>query len=291
MKHFFKTQLYFNRRERNGIVVLIVLMIAVNLVLALRKTNQQSTEIDNSDFLVWIQQMEDSIKEVNRRQDRVVPVLFRFDPNQVSEEQLVRLGAPQRLASTIVRYRLKGGLFKQPEDLKKIYGMPQELLSSWMPYVDIPKKENTTNRQEVLEYQQKKPKDVFIDLNTADTTQLKLVAGIGSYFANKIVAYRTELGGFHSYNQLTEIFLIDSVKVKSWKNQLKLDTKEIVKLKINEASVNDLSSHPYINYRTANAIVSYRTQHGYYAELREIQKSHLIDESIFRKIAPYLSAK
>ena len=47
-------------------------------------------------------------------------------------------------------------------------------------------------------------KDTILDLNTADTTELKWIRGIGRYIARQIVKYREELGGFYSPEQLKD---------------------------------------------------------------------------------------
>lgn len=54
-------------------------------------------------------------------------------------------------------------------------------------------------------YQKKIKAGEHIVLNTADTTALKTVPGIGSYYARKIIAYGQRLGGYVSVDQLDEI--------------------------------------------------------------------------------------
>ena len=43
-----------------------------------------------------------------------------------------------------------------------------------------------------------------VSLNTADTTALKRIPGIGSYYASRIADYRKKLGGFASAEQILE---------------------------------------------------------------------------------------
>ena len=49
----------------------------------------------------------------------------------------------------------------------------------------------------------------LVELNTADTTILKKVPGIGSTFARRIMKYRELLGGFYDVSQLAEVYGID----------------------------------------------------------------------------------
>lgn len=50
----------------------------------------------------------------------------------------------------------------------------------------------------------------MIDLNRADTTELKKIPGIGIGIARAIVAYRNQLGGFYDVGQLQELKWITS---------------------------------------------------------------------------------
>jgi competence protein ComEA len=58
---------------------------------------------------------------------------------------------------------------------------------------------------------------------------------------------------------------------------------------LNECSKDELKMHPYIKWPLANAIIEYRNQHGPYKQLKELKNIVLINDSIFSKIAPYLS--
>lgn len=49
------------------------------------------------------------------------------------------------------------------------------------------------------------PKPLVIELNSADSTALVSIRDIGPYYANKILRYREQLGGFHATRQLKEI--------------------------------------------------------------------------------------
>ena len=109
----------------------------------------------------------------------------------------------------------------------------------------------------VAHYQPKLKAGEHIVLNTADTTQLKTVPGIGSYFAWKVVQYGQRLGGYVSVDQLDEIenFPLDA------KDYLVVENAQPHKLNVNTLSLNDLKKHPYINFYMARAITDYRRLH------------------------------
>ena len=62
---------------------------------------------------------------------------FLFDPNTLDGEGWIRLGVPEKAATNVIRYREKGGLFRKPEDIGKIYGMPDQLAAELQPYIQI----------------------------------------------------------------------------------------------------------------------------------------------------------
>ena len=56
-------------------------------------------------------------------------------------------------------------------------------------------------KEKVFKY----PKGTLVDVNLADTTELKKIPGIGSGIAKAIVSYRNRLGGFHSIVPMNKI--------------------------------------------------------------------------------------
>ncbi len=99
---------------------------------------------------------------------------------------------------------------------------------------------------------------VLVDLNRADTTELKQVRGIGSYYARRIVEYRERLGGYVDIGQLLEIRGIDEERVLRWQKELKVDLGVVRKIDLLNTPEEDLRKHPYIGFYAARGIVSFR---------------------------------
>jgi len=100
----------------------------------------------------------------------------------------------------------------------------------------------------------------IIELNSADTTILKKVPGIGSSFASRIVKYRNLLGGFYTISQLGEVYGIDEDKYNSLAPWFRVDISSIKLLPVNSLSQDSLRRHPYINNQQAKAIYQLRKQ-------------------------------
>ncbi|MFA6924127.1 MAG: helix-hairpin-helix domain-containing protein [Bacteroidales bacterium] len=300
MKHFFKEYFTFTRTERNGAFVLISIIIILLLFLIFSKYFFKKTQTDFSEFKKQIyeftsSQKSDSVKDSNETPlhtyftEKDLPVkrdLFYFNPNNLPENKWKELGLSNRQIKIIKNYESKGGKFFRKEDLKKIYGITEKNYATLSPYIVIPdNKEKQINNFTERKFGKNKN---IIELNSADTNDLKTLKGIGLSFAKRIIKYRNLLGGFYKKEQLLEVWGIDSSKYFQFSDFVEINSTLIKKININSTNVEELKTHPYIKYNIANAIVNYRKQHGNYKTIADIKKIVLIDEKIFQKISPYL---
>lgn len=133
-------------------------------------------------------------------------------------------------------------------------------------------------------YQVKIRQGEHVVLNTADTTQLKTVPGIGPYFARKIIQYGERLGGYVSIDQLDEIedFPLDA------KDYLVVQDASPRRLNVNKLTLNELRRHPYINYYQAKAITDYRRLHGSIRSLNDLRLSKDFPPEAIARLEPYV---
>lgn len=226
--------------------------------------------------------------------------LFYFDPNIASAEQFQELGMPKFIAERIIKYRSKGGQFRKKEDLQKIYGLQPVLYERLEPYINIPEKQTvasiTPTQPDVSNVSPSAPaKPIFtkpavttFDINTADTSQLIRLKGIGSKLAARIVKFRDGLGGFASTTQYAEVFGLDSLALSELNRFAQVRT-SVQKININTTSPEELDRHPYLSKRQAEIIVRYREQHGAYKTAQDLLNIKILDEKLVNKIAPYLT--
>ncbi|NTS42139.1 helix-hairpin-helix domain-containing protein [Flavisolibacter sp. BT320] len=217
--------------------------------------------------------------------------LFAFDPNTISADDWQRLGLNERTSKTIVKYVSKGGKFYKPEDLQKIWGMPEGFYEKVKDYIQITSVQRTgypsiENRPAFV---REKRKPVLININEADTAALISLPGIGSKLSARILSFREKLGGFYSAEQVGETYGLPDSTFQKIKGRLQVDEGRIRKINVNTATKDELKIHPYIRWQLANAIVEYRNQHGAFTSLEELKNIVLIDEVIFEKIRHYLS--
>lgn len=221
---------------------------------------------------------------------------FAFDPNTADSSQLRRLGLKDWQIRNIYKYRASGGIYRQKDDFARTYGLTQKEYRELEPYITIGadyqpaallikerQKEKVTGQDSLL-FPKKISEGTTVSLAIADTTQLKTVPGIGSYFARKIVDYRQQLGGFVSIDQLDEI---EGFPLKA-KAYLRLDTITVKRLNLNKLSVSELRRHPYLNYYQARAIVDYRRLHGKLKSLDELRLLRDFPSEALQRLEPYV---
>jgi len=217
--------------------------------------------------------------------------LFAFDPNIASKEVLVELGMDEKLASRVVNYRSKGGVFKYKKDLAKIYGMDSSLFMKLHTFIDLPEKP-AIEKKEYTPSVTTNPSIAPFDINLADTSQLIKIYGIGPKLSLRIINYRDRLGGFISMNQFSEVYGLDSSVINNLKKKTFIAQNFAPnKVNVNQADEKKIASHPYIKFTLAKAITAYRFQHGEFARIEDLRAIVSLDESTFQKIMPYLTVK
>lgn len=137
-------------------------------------------------------------------------------------------------------------------------------------------------------YQEKLKRGETIELNSADTTSLKKIPGIGTGFANRIARYRNLLGGFTDITQLKEVWGLDNELYDKIIPFIVL-IPQIEKIKINSADFNELNRHPYIDYRQTKVIIDIRDRKGSIESLKRLSLLEEFTDDDIKRLTPYLS--
>ena len=215
---------------------------------------------------------------------------FYFDPNTADSTQLLRLGLPAWMIRNIYRYRARGGVYRSKRDFAQTYGLTKKDYLRLEPYIRISDDYQAAStlfskeERDTLRYPAKLKDGEHIVLNTADTTELMKVPGIGSYYAKEIVRHGKWIGGYVSVDQLDEIEDFPQTA----KKYFVVSHPTPQRLNINKLSLQELRRHPYINYYQAKAIIDYRRLHGNIKSLQDLRFSKDFTEGAIRRLEPYV---
>jgi len=221
------------------------------------------------------------------------PESFPFDPNTADSTTLLRLGLSPWQVRNIYKYRAHGGIYRKKEDFAKLYDLTVKDYRRLEPYIRISsdyQPASTLIKKHEAEGRDTLPRPTKIDetqtiiLNTADTTQLMRVPGIGAYYAKEIIRHGQWLGGYVSVNQLDEIEGFPQAAKKYFVIQQPTPRR----LNINKLSLNELKRHPYINYYQAKTIVDYRRLHGPLKSLDDLRLSRDFPPEVISRLKPYV---
>ena len=211
------------------------------------------------------------------------PPKSRFNPNDYSLDDWMALGLSVKQSQSILNF-VQRGIYSNSA-LEKIYVMPTEV------YDLI--KDSTYYEKQITEFTVIKDSVVkplpLLEINAASKEDLIELNGVGEFYAKQILKYKNELGGFVFIEQLLEVWKMRLETYEKLLPQLTIDTNKIKKINVNTCSLEDLRSHPYLDYYQANSIIKMRMQKDGYNELQEILESKLINEEEFQRLLPYLS--
>ncbi|MFM1875517.1 MAG: hypothetical protein RL266_1254 [Bacteroidota bacterium] len=299
LPHWFREYLSFHRSERRGVLVLIGILFSLILFNIYQryfwKTDWEQMSIQYGESIIEFRAQQDSFEE--QREETGSPWLpteisyFQFDPNTLDSTGWVRLGFSPKQTAAILKYRSAGAVFRKPEDMKKLFVVDEAKYAELEPFITIIELPNEAKpRNEFKEFDTNKEKrfeSIIVEINSADTTQLQRLQGIGSSFAKRIVKYRELLGGYTSKKQVLEVYGMDSARYLPIQESLLVDTSYRIRININTADFKTLLRHPYLNKNQVNAIINYRKQHGAFSKVSELKNIHLIDQHTYRKLVPY----
>lgn len=213
--------------------------------------------------------------------------LFPFDPNTATMEELESLGLPENVVRAITRFREKGGKYRRKEDLQKIYTLSEADYRRIEPYIAIASQGAIPTVALDMPSSYDAPETVSIDINRAGEEEWQRLRGIGPAYSARIVKFRDALGGFASIEQVAETRgLPDSTFQRI---RLQLRPSPIFRpLSINVVSAEALAAHPYIDRRSAEAVVAYRNNHGPFRHADDLRKVYALKPEVLEKLGPYL---
>jgi hypothetical protein len=274
MRELIRDYFHLNKQQRNGMVVLCVLLLVVLFIrLSLPYWLPEPA------MLVY-----PAPEAVLGNEEATAPAktLQPFNPNEVSIATLVEGGVPERISRSLVNFHKGGFVYRTPDDLKRIHGMTDTLYAWLLPLVRLPLEQPTKKEQQAVAH---KKQIKTVELNSADSTQLESLPGIGPAFAHRILKYRTLLGGYTAVHQLREVYGLKETVYEQVAPHCRVDATRLQKLNLQTATFKEINKHPYISFEACKALCNLRRSTPLTLQsLREVLGS----DSLYQKLLPYV---
>ena len=312
---FFESHFWYNKRQRNGILILISMITAFQLLLFLTEEyfpqNQGETSVnvsDNKQLERWRAEL-DSLS----KQDAVVNTrrIYPFNPNYLTDYKGYLLGLSVAEIDRLFAFRAKGKFLSSAEEFQRITQISDSLLITIAPFFKFPdyksanstwsqgrsgsKKNNISSALSVDKTTLEKGVKIHLqkqNLNLASETELRSIQGVGEKLAKRIVRYRELLGGYSINDQLYEVYHLPLETAERVLQRFEVKESPVIsKLNINDASFKELLHLPYIDYKLTKRIVRYRQANNGFTDLSELKKIDSFPLNKYERIALYLLAE
>ena len=123
-----------------------------------------------------------------------------------------------------------------------------------------------------------------VELNSADTTLLQRIPGIGQNIARWIVQRRERLGGFYAVEQLLEVKYVEPSMLE-W---FSVDTTLVRRIRICDMTFAEMSRFPYIGYDKAKAISNYQRLYGPIVDIEQLRATTIFTDEELERLQNYI---
>lgn len=313
---------FFSKQEKAGILVLCFFSILG--IFTPRFLTQYYSSTYNSknekDIIAHLQAIKDdrAISRFNSAAFSNNLNITDFDPNTVTEEELIQMGLPSWLAARFIKFRNVIGGYKNEADIKKIYGLHENTFSAIQPHL---KWENTqSNNSAYLNnnkffYSNENSKKVTPKITNIQDIDYTMLVSIGfePKTANVFLKYRNS--GAHFYNEmdLKKVYGIDEKQLKKalpylvfeQKKENKIEdknvnsnvknigsanvySKKVCSIEINTADAETWKCLNGIGEKLSARIVKYRSALGGFYSVMQIAEVWGLQDSVFQNIRQQL---
>ena len=285
---FHESHFWYNKSQRNGILLLAALLTALQVVLYFTDelfAPGQTTE--NMDELLEIERQLDSMarKSAQPQDYRIYP----FNPNYISDYKGYLLGMTPEEIDRLLLFREQGKFLRSASDFQKVTGVSDSLFDRISIHFKFPtfKEFDPEPRSRVKSEGSKKS-----DLNSASYEDLQKVKGIGPVLSKRIISYRSLLGGFSFEDQLYEVYHLPEQTIANLLLHFEIRQRpQIEKLNINTASFKQILNLPYIDYELTRKIMAFRSEEKIITDLTDLKKIDSFPLDKYDRIAVYLLAE
>lgn len=271
-----KSHFQFSKKQRNGIFLLIIILIGLQILYVFIDFSKEQIEISNDQLEIYRAEV-DSLRLIEIENGK--PKIYPFNPNYITDYKGYTLGMTNQEIDRLLEFRKADKWVNSVQEFQNVTKISDSLLDAISPYfkfpewVTNPKPRNNnystsfSNNDTPKTYQQKQ------DLNSATGIQLQKIYGIGEKNSERITAYRNKYGGFIADTELSEVWGLSPEVIERIKKDFTVKTpRKITRYNLNTATRDELVTIPYVDYEIANSIIEERTLREGFKTLDDLTK-------------------
>ncbi len=290
---FFKSHFWYNKSQRNGILLLIIIIFILQLIYVFVDfSNNDILNYDVSEIERYQAQI-DSLKKEQKEKNKAK--IYRFNPNFLTDFKAYQLGLNVEEIDRLLAYRKTGKYVNSTQEFQKITGVNDSLLHAISPLFKFPEWVNTKQKAKTspkpISKNRKITNPKTKDLNLATINDLKAIDGIGEKLAKRIITYRKLLQGYTFNYQLYEVYYLKKEVANLVLKQFSVLKKPTIKkLNINSATFKEILKLPYIDYELTKKIYNFKDELGMFSSIEDLKNIDSFPIDKYDRITLYLTA-
>ncbi len=296
----FKSHFWYNKNQRNGIFVLGIIILVLQVLIFTNVVSQDKVIESNSPEILAFQHQIDSLRliQIENRKPKIYP----FNPNYIDDYKGEQLGMSLEEIDRLLLFRKSNKFINSKKEFQNITKVSDSLLNKIAPYFKFPdwvtKRNQQKNTSQNFNYSKTdksrfaKHKISTTNINNATAEDFKTISGIGSAFSERIIKYRSKLQGFSFNNQLYEIWGLEKEAADRVLSVFKVETKPFIKKEnLNTLEFKQLLKNPYIDYKLCKMIFEYRDEVAELQDIAELKNIKDFPLELYDRIVLYLLAE
>jgi len=288
----FKEYFSFNKDQRTGLSVLVVLIIVLQLLYFFVDFSlQESTSKEEQQWLSMQTEIDSMKAIVSDNTYKIYP----FNPNFITDFKGYKLGMKVEEIDRLLAFRKTNKYVNSAEEFQSVTKVSDSLLAVIAPYFKFP--DWVKNKKQYMSYEKsnfkdftKKEKITVLDINQATKEDLIKIYGIGDGISERILKQKESLGGFVSMSQMEDVWGLSPEVIAELNKYFKVGAlPSVKKIEINNISTKEMSKFPYFRYALAREIVTFRSMNGGIKSAEDLTKIKGFPVEKVKIIALYLS--
>jgi DNA uptake protein ComE-like DNA-binding protein len=292
----FKSHFWYTKNQRNGILLLLIIIIFLQLILHFKNfDSQQLVDLSQPKITSYNKQL-DSLKKKSSKKKKFK--IYPFNPNYISDYKGYQLGMNVDEIDRLLAHREQRLYVNSAKEFQTITKISDSLLQKISPFFKFPewvqkKNNNKNNQQRYIPNSRINVSEITtVDINKATLKDFTAIEGVDEYISERIIKYRSKLQGFSFKEQLFEVWGLDELIANKILSTFSIKNKPIIKkVNINTASFKEVLSNPYIDYELCIQIFDYKDEVAELQSISEIKNIEGFPIKKYNRIVLYLLAE